>query len=276
MKKFYLLPIILLAFLIFAKPAQAANLPQILPDCDKTMYKLQEKIVGSGPPQYKEILAEEYGTAQYPEDKWDITGYTTSGNCKLNDFLQLFINLFSWGLYIISALAVFFFFLGGGTLLLSGGSEERVRVGKMILTNTVIGLFIALGSWLIVNVAVIALTGKQTNGIGFIIDNQPWFKTDVSTSYPDCTDPPEYPCKGGAGRSAVIEAQTALLYAGCYTNPKPNNQEVDGSFGPRTLEALHNLQIANGQSLTNSLAGIDLNNYPTTCTQFLQNLQNLP
>ncbi|RJO59373.1 hypothetical protein C4546_02425 [Candidatus Parcubacteria bacterium] len=277
MRKKFFGALIILSLFLLAQPASAANLPQILPDCDRTMYKIQEKIIGSNVPRALTIYAEQYGTEEYPESQWDVTGYTTNVNCGFNDFLQLFINLFSWGLYILSALAVFFFFLGGGTLLLSGGNEERVRVGKMILTNTLVGLFVALGSWLIVNVAVIALTGQQSNGIGFIVQNQPWFKTDPSASYPDCNDPPEYPCKDRAGRNTVIQAQTALLYAGCYIDPKPGNGEIDGSFGPKTLQALHNLQIANGQPQTNSLAGIDFNNFPVTCTQFQQGLPtNLP
>jgi hypothetical protein len=273
MKKYFIISIITLGLLVFVKPTQAANLPQIIPDCDQTMYRLQLKpgaamVLESNP----KISANSWGTGSYTETNYEIIGYTTSSNCSLNDFLQLFINLFSWGIYIISTLAVFFFFLGGGTLLLSGGSEERIRSGKMILTNTVLGLLVALGSWLIVNVAVIALTGKQSNGIGFVIDNQPWFKTDASSSYEQCTDPPEYPCKSGPGRDTVINAQTYLYDAGCYDKPKPKNQEVDGVLGPTTLEAFHLLETANSKPQTYTLTGVSPDNYPMTCTQFFLNL----
>ncbi|MFA6588434.1 MAG: hypothetical protein WCT08_05190 [Patescibacteria group bacterium] len=266
MKKYFLIILPLLFVLLSVKPVQAANLPTIIPECDQTMYIIQQKTQADfiGPAGLITIPAEQYGTATYPVDLWEITNYTTNKNCDLDDFLGLFVNLFSWGLYILSALAVFFFFLGGGTLLLSGGSEERIRTGKMILTNTVIGLFVALGSWLIVNVAVIALTGNQKNGVGYIIENQPWFKINTTSNYKGCGTPPEYPCKNG-NSGAVVIAQTYLYEAGCYNASKPKNQVVDGIFGPETLQALHLLQTVNSKPSSNTLDGVDSANYPVAC-----------
>lgn len=249
-------------FLAMPLQARAANLPpSILPHCDETRYVIQLKSgpVGTlGPVQsIKEISPEEFDTPQYPKADWEVVDYTTTENCGFNDMLQLFVNLFNWGLYVLSILALFFFFLGGGTLLLSGGNEERVRTGKAILGNTVIGVGIALSSWIIVNLTVNTLLPEDSvyhkNGIGALVANQPWFRVGASSDYDRCGDPPEYPCKESA---IVRQVQEDLLAAQCYANPGTRAEEVDGSFGPKTLEAWHAWQRANNVTETDVISGI--------------------
>ncbi len=252
------------ALFLFAVPprAHAANLPpSILPSCDETRYVIQSKDTSSvgdyGPLQIGrtvEISPEQFDTAAYPKADWEVVNYTTTKNCGFNDMLQLFVNLFNWGLYVLSILALFFFFLGGGTLLLSGGSEERVRTGKAILVNTVIGLGIALSSWVIVNLTMNALLPegqKQSSGAA-LLNNQPWFSIGGVSGVETCGLQPTYPCKNS---SVVRQVQERMLNVQCYVNPGPRSEVVDGNFGPKTREAWHNWQRANGKAETDTIVG---------------------
>lgn len=256
MRRFLTLTIIASAlFLTLPLRVQAANLaPSILPKCDQTKYVIQSK--SGSPAGTIEIFPEEFDKPTYLKADWEVVDYTVDKNCGFNDMLQLFVNLFNWGLYVLSILALFFFFLGGGTLLLSGGSEERVRTGKAILVNTVIGLSIALSSWVIVNLAINALLPEDSiyhkDGIGALVANQPWFRVGTSDAWNTCSDPPQYPCKNS---QRVRDVQEALLNAQCYVNPGPRSEVIDGNFGPLTREAWHLWQAANQKPATDELSG---------------------
>lgn len=258
MRRFIILTIVTCALLgMLPQRAHAANLaPSILPKCDQTKYIIQSK--SGSPAGTKEIVPEEFDKPPYLKADWSVVDYTVNENCGFNDMLQLFVNLFNWGLYVLSILALFFFFLGGGTLLLSGGSEERVRTGKAILVNTVIGLSIALSSWVIVNLTINALLPEDSiyhkDGIGALVANQPWFRVGPSEAYNTCGEPPQYPCKDS---ERVRLVQEKLLNAQCYVNPGPRNEVVDGNFGPKTRDAWHNLQRANGKPETDEISGED-------------------
>ena len=234
---------------------EAANLNPIVPDCDQTEYRIKQIA-----DPYTEMVipadlydtTNESGVKQYAKENWSVINYSTSEHCGFDSFLELFVNLFNWGLYILSVLALFFFFLGGGTLMLSGGSEERVRTGKAILVNTVIGLGIALSSWVIVNLTINTLRpeGEKVNGIAVLFNNQPWFRVDASTAYVVCTDPPTALCKNS---SRVRETQEKLVAGLCYADNSA--KQVDGNFGPKTLAAWNKWQIANGAAPTNTIDG---------------------
>lgn len=282
MRKYILATLLILgACTAFPRPTHAlANLPQIIPDCDQTRYEVQAKdatasapgVVGPIEQGYKVLIPpEQFGPGKpYTDTEWNLVRYTTSGNCTLNDFMQLFVNLFGWMLYIISILAVVMFFVGGGTLLTSGGSEERVRTGKAILTNTVIGIAIALGSWLIINTVYIALLPENStrNGVAYLLDNQPWFRTSTSKNTPACSEPPQYPCKGGTGSSTVLRVQDLLYSNRCYADGGTREQEVDGAFGPRTLAAWKMWQQLNGATTSNTLQGYE--DFFITCSENLK------
>jgi len=68
----------------------------------------------------------------------------TDGNCELDDFIQLFVNLADWGLKVLPALSMFFFIIGGFYLLISGGSAEKIQKGKKVLSSVLIGTIIVL------------------------------------------------------------------------------------------------------------------------------------
>lgn len=79
------------------------------------------------------------------------------GNCQLNDFLVLGINLINYMLAISGSLALLFFVWGGFRMLSSGGSSDAVEKGKHAITSAAIGILIVLLSWMIVNLAYTTL-----------------------------------------------------------------------------------------------------------------------
>ncbi|MFA6042905.1 MAG: pilin [Patescibacteria group bacterium] len=264
MKRFLLtLTIALSALLVFPATSNAANLPPIIPGCDQTQYTV------SGTNGNKETIppgtiidSSLYGTDAFPLTTVTVTGYSLSRDCQLTDFLQVFINLYSWGLYIISVLALVFMFVGGGTLLFAAGSEERVRTGKTVLKNTILGLLIALSSWIIVNLALVAILPdteeNRKDGVAHIIKNQPWFK--VENDAPACQPnvSPTYGCKS----QTVRDYQTKLSSKRCF--PSPNGENITSIFDNNTMAAWLNLQGVNKVvPPTNRLE--DPDNYSVSC-----------
>jgi hypothetical protein len=91
------------------------------------------------------------------------------GNYSLNDMLALGVNVANWILGVVGALALLFFVYGGFVFILSGGSEEKVREGKTVLMNAIIGLVIVFASYLIVQFVAQNLLGIKGVGAGLKI-----------------------------------------------------------------------------------------------------------
>lgn len=251
----------LVTFLFLPLQAHAANLPPIVPSCDQTTYQIQWKytkdtLVPAGS-TLMWIESSEFDTDRYPASNWEVVKYSTTKNCELTDLLQVFVNLFTWGLYILSILGLLFLFIGGGTLMFSGGNEERVRTGKKVLVNTVIGILIAMSSWVIVNLALVAVLpeGKTQGGIAHLIDNQPWFTIETAAS--ECGPVAVVGCKS----DLVKDYQAELRNKGCYAN---QNQKTDGTYDIATRDAWFKLQLANG--VTDPVERLsDISSYGTPC-----------
>jgi len=64
------------------------------------------------------------------------------GNCQLNDFLQLGVNLAKIILRYTGVIALVLFIIGGIMWITSGGAPERIQRGKKIITGAIIGIFI--------------------------------------------------------------------------------------------------------------------------------------
>lgn len=88
-----------------------------------------------------------------------------SGNCNLNDILQVAVNASQILLELSGAVALLFFVYGGITFLISGGSSEKVAKGKQIIVNSVIGLVIIFTSFVIINFAMDALGFVREGGV---------------------------------------------------------------------------------------------------------------
>jgi hypothetical protein len=91
------------------------------------------------------------------------------GNYSLNDILSLAITVSNWILGSVGAIALLFFVYGGFVFILSGGNEERVKEGKQILINSIIGLAIVFTSFIIIRFAAQLLGVEFTTATGLQI-----------------------------------------------------------------------------------------------------------
>ena len=87
-------------------------------------------------------------------------GFPTS--CRICHIAEAAINLTNFLIFAIAIPAVGLLILIAGFLLLTaGGSEDRVRQGKKIITNTIVGAFIVFLAWLGVDTIFKTLTGSE-------------------------------------------------------------------------------------------------------------------
>ncbi|MBI2033616.1 MAG: hypothetical protein HYT13_00750 [Candidatus Liptonbacteria bacterium] len=85
------------------------------------------------------------------------TGTDCTSICQI---LVLFQRLIYFGISLVFfAIAPVLFLWGGIMLLVSAGSPEKISRGKKILTGTLFGIGIALGSFIIVNTFFWAMGG---------------------------------------------------------------------------------------------------------------------
>lgn len=77
-----------------------------------------------------------------------------AGQCSLNTFIKVGINLANIILGLVGALTLIMFVYGGVTWLLSGGSAEKVSKGKEIIVGSVVGLLIVFGSFTIIKFVI--------------------------------------------------------------------------------------------------------------------------
>lgn len=176
-------------------------------------------------------------------------GYHTispENRCNFNHFMQLMINLFDWGLAILSILSVTFFIIGGTMLLVSGGQETRIQQGKGILANTALGLMVAMGSWLVINTVIGLLVGNGTFQDVQVFGKNWWGVPTCTSEYNQtCTQGDLHIKCGDISSTYVSDLQRALNRAnGCL------QVEVDGCFGPATETAVRRFNQAQAPQIT--------------------------
>ncbi|MEK7162886.1 MAG: hypothetical protein AAB696_01195 [Patescibacteria group bacterium] len=88
-----------------------------------------------------------------------ITGATSCNFCHL---LTLGQNIINYALIIVFPISAVMVVVGGGYILTAGASESNVSKGKEILTAAIVGLIIALCSWLIIDIIIRAIS-NDTN-----------------------------------------------------------------------------------------------------------------
>ena len=85
--------------------------------------------------------------------------------CNLCHFWQLGSNIINFLIFGLAVPLTIILFIWAGVLLLtSGGSEERIKTGKKVFTNTVIGIVIVFTSWLIIDTAIKRLVFRREGG----------------------------------------------------------------------------------------------------------------
>ncbi|MEA3398725.1 MAG: pilin [Patescibacteria group bacterium] len=115
-------------------------------------------------------------SASADNDLWSkgtLLACKASGDCQLNDFMQLAVNASGWLLGITGSLALLALVYGGVIFLISGGSSERVNKAKQIIIGAVIGVVIVFLSYTIIGFAFKAL-GIDV-GTGNAWSNSNWF-----------------------------------------------------------------------------------------------------
>lgn len=98
-------------------------------------------------------------------------GTSTTHPCTWCDLMQLITNVINFLIYIVIPLAAVMIVVGGIMIMTAGGSTTRLAKGKEIVTAAVVGLLIALLSWLIIDTIIkIIAVGWDSLQIG------PWNK----------------------------------------------------------------------------------------------------
>lgn len=87
--------------------------------------------------------------------------------CSFKDVLTLINGVIKFILFkLVVPIAAIMFFYAGFELVTSGGSTEKRGKAKSVFTNTVWGLVIAVGAWLIVS-TILSILGYEGSWIGF-------------------------------------------------------------------------------------------------------------
>ena len=81
--------------------------------------------------------------------------------CGLPEFMNLLRGIIRFFLILLIPIASAVFVWGGIVIMTAGGSEERVGKGKKMMVTALVGVAVALGSWLIVHSIYLALTVKD-------------------------------------------------------------------------------------------------------------------
>ena len=145
----------------------------------------------------------------------------TDGDCQLVDVATGFILLTKLLLGAMGAVALLYFVIGGFQWMTSQGNQEKVRKGQQTMTNTVIALFIAFTSYLLLNFFVNdILDVKSDYQIGAVAD-QCDGKSD------------ETPCN-------VIAGSTAINPYVCWHEECVTKCEVKAEMNP--IEGLPNFE----------------------------------
>mgnify|MGYP001615296277 CR=1 FL=1 len=105
-------------------------------------------------------------------------GTSTTRPCTVCDFGILIINITNFLIKNIAIpLAGLMIIIGGITIMIGSASEERVKAGKKILTNAIIGVIIVFVAWLFVDTVIKVLTGGWSGFANF----GPWYRIPPGT-----------------------------------------------------------------------------------------------
>ena len=90
-------------------------------------------------------------------------GYGPNGQpqkaCQLTDLVIVMVRLINFFLGMAWLVAMFFIFWAGYNMLSSSGNEEKLTAAKGTFRSAVVGFFLVMASYLLVNFAVQAFTG---------------------------------------------------------------------------------------------------------------------
>jgi hypothetical protein len=96
---------------------------------------------------------------------WDGVACNRKGICGFCDMVKVGANITDLLIELTFAVAAFMIVVGAIMMMISAGNQNRYELGKKFVTNAILGIFIALASWIIVNTVFHLMTGNP---------NYPW------------------------------------------------------------------------------------------------------
>ena len=103
----------------------------------------------------------------FPEGSTDYNeSCIADGSCSLNQGFNTFVVLTKWAMGLLGSVSLLFFIIGGIMWLSSGGNTDKIAKGKSIMINTVFGIIIVLGAWLIVQTVMTSISERSLDDSG--------------------------------------------------------------------------------------------------------------
>ena len=115
-----------------------------------------------------------FATAKIPF--WGPLVPCAAGTCRFCDLFTLGQNLISFGItLVIIILAPIAIAIGGFLVITAGGSPDRLQKGKQTITFAIIGIIVALASFVVINTFMWAIGVTTIQGVGTqTINGQSW------------------------------------------------------------------------------------------------------
>lgn len=84
--------------------------------------------------------------------------------CEISDLITLIVKLINYLLAWAWLVTVLFIVWAGWNLVIARGDSEKIHEGKAVLENAIIGFFLTLAAYVLINFVVAALTGDPIRG----------------------------------------------------------------------------------------------------------------
>ncbi len=249
----------------FAQPAALAA-PQAHSDCWSKSDCMQQEAVKGCPVEAcfeedKIVCGEGRGYCYARPVPLALT-ITLGGLTQVHDPAQYISKLYEWGVSITGILAGIMIMIGGLLYLTAGGSAERVSNAKSYISNALIGLVLAMTSYLLLQTVNPALLGLKFPKVRLIRPATPpeHFCEDLLTASEDIEVTPVEPGKTACGDLGVPKSKsgqtanlpTTCMYGICQDPEKACLPRID----PGVTEKPAGCFTCAGLRLDASLAGI--------------------
>lgn len=155
--------------------------------------------------------------------------------CRACDFIQLGQNIITWFIKIAASVIALTFAWGGMKMVMSGGDTGAVSSARSIMTNSVIGLVILLGSWLIVNTILNLLVSEENMGKWYEIQCTVLPPSPTATT-PNVVGSPSGSGPVAAGKMTDTSARELLKASGVDT--KTTNTSLEGINAKTVQDAI--------------------------------------
>lgn len=139
-------------------------------------------------------------------------GCMKSGDCTVNDFLELGINITKWILGIVGSLVIAMFVYGGFKMVISRGESKEVQSGKDIIKAAVIGTVIIFSSYVVIKffMGTMGIDWQGTTGPVKLLPVSSNIDSSCSAQIADATTLKNTACSADVNSSLCISATTVL------------------------------------------------------------------